>query len=110
MIYSVDFDGTIVEHRFPAIGKLKEEALKFLQKVQESQNDVWILNTMREGKKLEEAVSFLHSVGLFPDAVNDNLEEVKAEWGNNPRKIYADVYIDDRNAGGLQFPNFLMEV
>lgn len=104
MIYSIDFDGTIVEHKFPAIGELKQEVVEFIREIQEHPFDRWVLNTMREGSKLEEAVSFLHGIGLFPDAVNDNLPDIKAAWGNNPRKIYADVYIDDRNEGGLRLP------
>lgn len=28
----------------------------------------------------------------------------RARFGNNPRKIYADIYIDDHNAGGLRLP------
>lgn len=104
MIYSIDFDGTIVTHMFPAIGSPIEETVAFIRSIQEHPFDRWILNTMREGSKLQEAAQFLADLGLFPDAVNDNLPDIKAAWGNNPRKIYADVYIDDRNEGGLRLP------
>lgn len=105
MIYAIDFDGTIVENRYPEIGELKPEAEKFIRALQE-RGDKWILWTIRGGDKLEEAVKFLESHGLKPDAVNDNLPEVKAKWPSNPnpRKIFADVYIDDRNAGGVKWP------
>ena len=53
---------------------------------------------------MKDAVSFLEANGLTPDAVNDNLPERISVYGDNPRKIGADVYIDDRNAGGLFFP------
>lgn len=56
-----------------------------------------ILWTMREGKLLDEAVEWCRSHGLTFDAVNDNLAEVKARYGNNPRKVYADYYLDDHN-------------
>ena len=55
-----------------------------------------ILWTCREGKELEEAVEACRAEGLLFDVVNDNLPEMKAEWGNNPRKVAADEYWDDR--------------
>lgn len=55
-----------------------------------------ILWTCREGARLQEAVEWCKEYGLEFDAVNDNLQELKDEFGNNPRKIYADCYIDDK--------------
>lgn len=101
MIYAIDFDGTIVENRFPAIGKLKPAAECFIRELRE-RGDKWILFTMREGESLDLAVKFLAGYGLRPDAVNDNLPEMCALYKNNPRKIFAHVYIDDHNAGGLR--------
>ena len=103
MIYGIDFDGTIVAEKFPAIGKPIKETIQFINDLQ-LEGHKWILITMREGKLLENAVAWLKSQGLNPDAVNDNLPERIEKWGNNPRKIYADVYIDDHNAGGLHLP------
>ena len=100
MIYAIDFDGTIVEEKFPAIGELKPEAADFIKHIQQN-GDKWILYTMREDKYLEDAVAFLIANDLFPDAINDNLPELKEQFGNNPRKVFANVYIDDHNAGGL---------
>lgn len=57
---------------------------------------------MRKIKEIA-AVEFLCSAGLAPDAVNDNLPEMCDVYHNNPRKIFANVYIDDHNAGGLVF-------
>lgn len=104
MIFAIDFDGTIVEDRFPEIGELKPEAQRFIEELQQ-RGDKWILWTMRAGEKLDKAVKFLESHGLKPDAVNDNLGIMKMEWlaNPNPRKVFAHVYIDDRNAGGLKF-------
>ena len=100
MIYAIDFDGTIVENAFPGIGKLKPEADAFIRALKQ-RGDKWILYTMREGKHLERALEYLRKIDLVPDEVNDNLPENK--WGNNPRKVFANVYIDDHNAGGLVF-------
>lgn len=76
---------------------------QFFREFQE-RGDLWILYTMREGATLEQAVAALAELGLRPDAINDNLPERCARFGNNPRKIYADIYIDDHNAGGLRLP------
>lgn len=102
MIFAIDFDGTIVENKFPEIGKLKPEAEKFIRDLK-ARGDKWILYTMREGKHLEAALEFLDVFDLRPNAANDNLPEMKEFYGNNPRKVFANVYIDDHNAGGLQF-------
>ena len=58
---------------------------------------------MREGKLLDEAIAFLTDLGIAPDAANDNLPELCEAFKNNPRKVFANVYIDDHNAGGLRF-------
>ena len=102
MIYAIDFDGTIVENKFPEIGEIKPEAEKFIRELQK-RGDKWILYTMRDGEYLAAAVEYLRSRGLLPDAVNDNLPEMCDFYHNNPRKIFANVYIDDHNAGGLVF-------
>lgn len=103
MIYGIDFDGTIVEEKFPAIGKPIARVVEFIRDLQ-AKGHKWVLITMREGKYLDDALEWLKAQGLTPDAVNDNLPERVAKWGNNPRKVYADIYIDDHNAGGVYLP------
>lgn len=103
IIYSIDFDGTIVSNHYPGIGDINPDFERLMGKIKQA-GDVWILNTMREGKELQEAVDFLKERGYVPDAVNDNIESMKKLFLSNPRKIYADVYIDDHNAGGLRWP------
>lgn len=102
MIFAIDFDGTIVKNAFPGIGDLNPEAVRFIRALKE-RGDKWILYTMREGEYLQKALDFLAAIHLLPDAVNDNLPEMKEFYGNNPRKVFANVYIDDHNAGGLKF-------
>lgn len=102
-IYGIDFDGTIVEEKFPDVGEPIAETIDFIRKLQKNGHK-WILITMREGVFLENALEFLAINDILPDAVNDNLPERIEKWGNNPRKIYADIYIDDHNAGGLFLP------
>jgi hydroxymethylpyrimidine pyrophosphatase-like HAD family hydrolase len=99
MKIAIDFDGTLVEHTFPAIGKEKLFAFDTLRELQK-QNHQLILWTSRIGKELDEAVDFCRARGIEFYAVNKNYpEEVFDE--TTARKIVADVYIDDRNLGGL---------
>ena len=97
MIIAVDFDGTIVAHRYPKIGKELPFATLTLKKLQERGHRL-ILWTYREGKLLEEAVQFCQSKGVEFYAVNKSYPEEKFDQ-NTPRKIHADLFIDDRNAG-----------
>jgi hydroxymethylpyrimidine pyrophosphatase-like HAD family hydrolase len=99
MIIAVDFDGTIVEHKYPEIGKEIPYAIKTL-KLFQSRGHKLILWTYRSGKDLEDAVRYCEERGLFFHAVNNNYDG--EEFDNTySRKIYADIYIDDRNLLGL---------
>ena len=101
MIIAVDFDGTIVEHRDPAIGRELPCAIEPLQKLAKEGHRL-ILWTVREGRLLEEAVQFCRERGLEFYAVNrDYPEEEKNKNNHFSRKLKADVWIDDRNVGGL---------
>ena len=101
MIIAVDFDGTIVEHRFPKIGKPIPFAFDVLKQLQH-ENHILILWTVREGKFLQDAVNFCAENGLYFFAHNDNFPD--EERNTTPRKLNADLFIDDRNFGGL--PNW----
>lgn len=96
---AVDFDGTIVDHRFPEIGRTRPLAFQTLKALQAKGHRL-ILWTYRKGKELDEAVKFCHNHGIVFYAVNKNYpEEVWSE--SEGRKILADIYIDDRNLGGI---------
>jgi len=96
---AVDFDGTIVEHEFPKIGKTKLFAFETLKAIQDK-GALLILWTYRTGKELDEAVEFCRKNGMEFYAVNKNYPE---EIYDNTvsRKINADIYIDDKNVGGF---------
>ena len=101
MIIAVDFDGTIVEHRYPEIGKEIPFAISTLKRLQEERHRL-VLWTVREGTLLEEAVEFCRQRGLEFYAVNANFPEEKATTYTTPcRKLNADLFIDDRNVGAL---------
>ncbi len=97
---AVDFDGTIVEHRYPEIGKeilFAFDTLKALQK----QKHQLILWTYRSGKELEEAVEYCRQNGIEFYAVNKSYPEEEFDESVASRKIEADLFIDDRNVGGM---------
>lgn len=100
MIIAVDFDGTIVEHKYPKIGKEIPFAIDTLKKLRQEGHQL-ILWSVREGRLLEEAVEFCRQRGLEFYAVNSNYQEEKVEHVNFSRKIKADIFIDDRNVGGM---------
>jgi hydroxymethylpyrimidine pyrophosphatase-like HAD family hydrolase len=100
MKIAVDFDGTIVEHKFPAIGKPLLFAFETLKKLQEERHQL-ILWTYRSGRELEEAVEYCRKNGIEFYAVNKNYPEEVFEEETVSRKIQADFYIDDRNICGL---------
>ena len=101
MLIAVDFDGTIVEHRYPEIGKEIPFAISTLKRLQEEGHRL-VLWTVREGALLNEAVEFCRQRGLEFYAVNANFPEEVANPGMTAcRKLKADLFIDDRNVGYL---------
>ena len=99
MTIAVDFDGTIVDHKYPEIGKEKPFAIQTLRTLQQEGNRI-ILFTSREGELLEDAVAYCHKKGLDFFAVNSN-QPADALFPRQTSKVIADVYIDDKNLGGL---------
>jgi hypothetical protein len=96
---AVDFDGTIVEHEYPKIGKEKLFAFRTLKEL-EKQGARLILWTFRTGQELQDAIEYCRNNGIEFYAVNKNYpEEVLDETVS--RKIDADIYIDDKNIGGF---------
>ena len=100
MKIAVDFDGTIVEHRFPKIGKPRPMAFEVLKALGRDGHKI-ILWSNREGKRLEEAVKFCKDNGVEFYAVNSEYPDSGWTGSGVSRKIVADVYIDDKNLGGL---------
>ena len=101
MLIAVDFDGTIVKHKYPAIGAEIPFAFETLKKLAAEQHKL-ILWSVREGKLLDEAVEFCRQRGLEFYAINrDYPEEEKGQNNHYSRKLKVDLFIDDRNLGGL---------
>ncbi|MBP3785787.1 MAG: hypothetical protein J6I32_07155 [Bacteroidaceae bacterium] len=110
MIIAVDFDGTIVEHRYPEIGKERPFATLTLKQLIADGHRL-ILWTVREGKLLDEAVEWCRQRGVEFYAVNRDYEEETQDNNNHySRKIKANLFIDDCNVGGLPDWGVIYEV
>jgi len=100
MYIAVDFDGTIVEHKYPYIGKEIPFAVMTLKTLQKEGHKL-ILWSVREGELLDEAVAWCKERGLeFYAANRDHPDEV-SDPTDGGRKLGVDMFIDDRNVGGL---------
>ena len=96
---AVDFDGTIVEHQYPAIGKEVLFAFITLKELQK-RGALLILWTFRTGRELQEAVDYCRQNGIEFYAVNKNYPE--EQWTEETsRKVNVDIFIDDKNVGGF---------
>lgn len=96
---AIDFDGTIVEDAYPKIGKPQLFAFDTLKKLQ-GRGHRLILWTYRHGRALDEAVAFCKENGITFYAVNKSFPEEEFDTKYS-RKINADLFIDDRNLGGM---------
>ena len=101
MTIAVDFDGTIVRHRYPAIGEEIPFAVSTLKMLVEERHRL-ILWTVREGELLDEAIAWCRERGLEFYAINRDFPEEDITRNENfTRKLKVDLWIDDRNVGGL---------
>ena len=102
-IIAVDFDGTLCEDRWPLIGAPNKELLEYLI-TQQQLGDKIILWTCRVNTELYNAVRWCAEQGLVFDKVNANIDEHVLKYGCDTRKIYADIYIDDRADTSFKIP------
>ena len=95
LIIAVDFDGTLCENAWPDIGSPKIPVIEYVRRQKETGAEI-ILWTNRTGQRLDEAVRWCREHGIEFDAVNENLTRMIKVFGSDPRKVYADIYLDDR--------------
>lgn len=101
MNIAVDFDGTIVTHDYPKIGKELPFATATLKKLVQDKHQL-ILWTVREGELLDEAIEWCRQRGVEFYAINRDYPEEEQDKNNYfSRKLKVDLWIDDRNIGGL---------
>lgn len=93
MYIAVDFDGTVVTHEYPYVGK-DIGAVPVLKKLVENNHNI-ILFTMRDEKELEDAIKWFKDNDIPLFGINDNPD---AKWSSS-RKVFANIYIDDMALG-----------
>ena len=94
MYIAIDFDGTCVTHDYPRIGK-DINAVNVLKKLVANGHKL-ILNTMRSGNELKEAINWFKENDIELYGANEN--PTQKRWTNSP-KVYAHLYIDDAALG-----------
>ncbi len=99
-IIAIDFDGTVVEDKYPKIGKPMIFAFETLKRL-ESDGHRLVLWTYRHGSRLREAVDFCADNGIEFYAVNSSFSGEEYDLKTQSRKINADIFVDDRNVGGF---------
>lgn len=99
-ILAVDFDGTIVQNAYPRIGALRVNVKRVLKRLR-SEGFYIIVWTCRYGQYQQDAQDFLEKEGIEYDIINEHHPEVISFYKNDTRKISADIYIDDKQLGGL---------
>ncbi len=101
MKIAVDFDGTVVTHRYPQIGEELPFATETLRQLIRDHHQL-ILWTVREGKLLDEAVEWCRARGVEFWAINRDYPEEESDKNRHySRKIKADLFIDDCGIAGL---------
>lgn len=106
LILAIDFDGTIVDHEFPKIGKLKTGAKEAINSLHNLGHKIIIWTCRNHTEKdlnqdstIRGVQNFLEREGVKYDVVNENHPDL--DFHLESRKVYADIYIDDRNLGGF---------
>lgn len=100
MIIAVDFDGTLHTGKWPNIGCIMPYAREKMQQLA-SDGHTLVMWTCRGGDQLTEAINWMLANDIPFHRVNDNCATQSAMYGNNSRKVYAHLYIDDKQVGGL---------
>lgn len=95
-VIAVDFDGTLCSNMYPRIGVENLFLIETLKKLKKEGCKL-ILWTCRKNEYLDAAIHWCQDFGLEFDTVNENLPEYIEYFGGDCRKIFADMYIDDRS-------------
>jgi hypothetical protein len=109
MIIAVDFDKTLHTGEWPLIGAPVPYAVDVMNRLK-SDGHYLIIWTCREAELLTKAVNWMKEKGIPFDRVNDNVPGCVGQYGYNARKVFADVYIDDQQLGGLPTWNEIYDI
>lgn len=100
MIIAIDFDGTLHHGKWPEIGAAAPYAVDVMKRLK-ADGHYLIIWTCREGARQTEAINWLLENGIPFDRVNEHCLKSIAQYGYASRKVYAHLYVDDKQVGGL---------
>ena len=103
LVIGVDFDGTMVKHKYPEIGEPLEGAVETVLRLQEAGHKI-ILYTMRSHlckaedpvDRLQQAIDYMEENGIELYGVNQN--PTQKYWTTSP-KAFCHLFIDDASLG-----------
>jgi len=102
-VVAVDFDGVLCKDEFPKTGEANIDMISMLNNFRRRYSKEYpmkfILWTSRDEPSLPAVRKFCAEYGLKMDTLNTNVSVYKNLYGNDTRKVYADVYIDDHSVG-----------
>lgn len=108
MIIAVDFDGTLHTGKWPDIGAPIPYAKQVMQQLK-NDGHYLIIWTCRERERQTEMVNWLLAAGIPFDRINEHKPGSVELYGYASRKVYAHLYIDDKQVGGLPTWNEIYE-
>lgn len=100
MVIAIDFDDTIAENMYPEVGRMKPHAKEIINKLYDEGHEI-IIWTCRWDDAADKARDFLAQHGIKYHKFNEHIDWALEEFKNDTRKIYADIYIDDKQLGGI---------
>lgn len=91
----VDFDGTIVEHKYPKIGELKPDAVEAVNKLYDAGWEIIIYSCrmLADGRPTDMFPDTFHEIKPFLDAAGLKYDRISTREEGKP---FASWYIDDR--------------
>jgi len=90
--HAFDFDGVIVENRFPEFGDIIDQNVELLRRLWSDYSNLIIVWSCRSGDYSAQMRHFMIEHGIPFDFINEN-----PTWEPGGRKLFAHHYYDDRN-------------
>ena len=100
MIIAIDFDGTLHTGKWPGIGSPAPYAVEVMRQLKADGHRL-VIWTCREGDQQTDMINWLLEHDIPFDRVNDNFPDQTQMYKSNSRKVYAHLYIEDKQVGGL---------
>ena len=100
LVIAIDFDGTICDLSFPEVGRMKLDADTYINMLYDEGHHI-LIHTCRTGIYEGLAQTFLKEQEIHYHYINSNMPYMIELYGQDCRKLSADIYIDDKCLMGL---------